>query len=65
MRQAATWVAVVYFLAMAVALTFPGVRAVNRIEPFVLGIPFVFAWSLAWIVGAFVVLVVLYRAYHK
>ena len=65
MKQAITRFSVFYFLAMAVALTFPGVRVANRIEPFVLGIPFVFVWSLAWILGALVVLIVLYRAYHR
>jgi hypothetical protein len=52
LRRTATWVAIVYFVAMAIALTFPGIIPFNTIRPFVLGIPFVFAWYIAWLLGA-------------
>jgi len=52
MKRAATWTAIVYFIAMAIALTFPGINPFNTIKPFVFGIPFVFAWYILWILGA-------------
>ena len=58
----ARWVAVLYFVAMTVAVTFPGVIPFNHARPFVLGLPFVFAWYLAWIVGAFAVFLFLYKS---
>lgn len=58
----ARWVAVVYFVAMTVAVTFPGVMPFNHARPFVLGLPFVFAWYLMWIVGAFPVFLFLYKS---
>ena len=65
MKRKVTWVAVVYFSAMAVALTFPGIRPFNTIRPFVLGIPFVVAWYILWILGALVVFAVLHRVFSK
>ena len=65
MKRTLTWAAVVYFCLMAVALTFPGIRPFNAIRPFVLGIPFVFAWYIMWILGALVVFAILYRAFGK
>jgi len=50
---------------MAVAITFPGIRPFNTIQPYIFGIPFVFAWVLAWVGGSLVVFLFLYRAYHK
>lgn len=50
-----------YFVAMAVAVTFPGVIPFNRIRPFVLGVPFVLVWYLAWVTGALLVFLALYR----
>ncbi|MCH7875818.1 MAG: hypothetical protein IH965_11025 [Gemmatimonadetes bacterium] len=61
----ATWVAGIYFVAMAVGVTFPGIVPFNRARPFVLGVPFVFAWYLAWVVGAFIVFLYLYRTSSK
>ena len=58
----ARWLAAVYFVAMAVALTFPGVAPFNSARPFILGVPFVFAWYLAWIAGALVAFLALFRA---
>jgi hypothetical protein len=65
MKRSAVWIAAVYFVAMAVAITFPGIRPFNTIRPFVFGIPFVFAWVLSWVLGALVVFAILYRTYHK
>ncbi len=65
MKRSAGWIAAVYFVAMAVAITFPGIRPFNTIRPFVFGIPFVFAWVLSWVLGALVVFVMLYRTYRK
>ncbi len=50
-----------YFVAMAVAVTFPGVIPFNRIRPFVFGVPFVLVWYLAWVTGALLVFLALYR----
>jgi hypothetical protein len=52
LKRTAAWVAIVYFVAMAIALTFPGIIPFNMIRPFVFGVPFVFAWYIAWVVGA-------------
>ncbi len=65
MKRVAVWVAVVYFIAMAVALTFPGVIPFNTIRPFILGVPFVFSWYLFWIVGALLVFLFLHRTFGK
>ncbi len=64
MKRAAITMAIVYFVLMAVATTFPGLGLVNTIRPFVFGIPFVFAWVLSWVAGATVVLYILYRTFH-
>jgi hypothetical protein len=52
LKRTAAWIAILYFIAMAVALTFPGIIPFNTIRPFVFGIPFVFAWYIAWLLGA-------------
>jgi hypothetical protein len=54
---------VVYFLACAVFTTFPGVLPFGGARPFVLGIPFPLVWVTLWLVGGFVVLVLLDRAH--
>lgn len=65
MRRTVTRIAVIYFVAMTVALTFPGIRPFNTIRPYVLGVPFVFMWYIFWILGALVVFVVLHRVFSK
>ncbi len=50
---------------MAIALTFPGVAPFNTIEPFVLGVPFVFAWYLFWVLGSLVIFFILHRTFSK
>lgn len=52
LKRTATWIAIVYFIAMAIALTFPGIGPFNTIRPMVLGVPFVFAWFIMWVLGA-------------
>jgi len=47
----------VYVVLCVVALTWPAYDALgNRIEPFVLGVPFVFAWNVVWVLLTFVAL---------
>ncbi len=51
----------VYLITCAGALTWPGYAWLgNRIEPFVLGLPFAFAWNIGWVLLTFLVLL----AYH-
>lgn len=65
MKRFAAWFAGCYFVFMAVALTFPGVAPFNTIRPFVLGIPFVFAWYLMWIIGALATFGFLYKVFNE
>ena len=52
----------VYFLA---ALPFLGILVgivfANRVEPFVLGMPFVLSWIVAWVLLTSVIMAVVYR----
>lgn len=54
-----------YFVCMAAAVTFPGVRPFNSIRPFILGLPFSFAWVVGWVLGAGVVFFLVYLAEHR
>lgn len=65
MKRTAAWIAIIYFIAMAVALTFPGIAPFNTVRPFVLGIPFVFAWFILWILGALCVFGFLDKVYRE
>ena len=65
MKRKAVWIAVAYFTAMAIAITFPGIRPFNTIQPLLFGIPFVFAWVLSWVAGSVVIFFILYRIYQK
>jgi hypothetical protein len=47
---------VVYFLAMVFFLTYPGYVPFDKIQPFVLGLPFSLFWQVMWICGAVLVL---------
>lgn len=47
---------VVYFLAMAFFLTYPGYVPFDRIRPFVFGLPFSLFWQVMWICGSVLVL---------
>jgi hypothetical protein len=47
-----------YALCCAAALIWPGYAWLgNRIEPYVLGVPFSLAWVVGWVVLSFAVLV--------
>lgn len=37
-----------YFICI-IAMIWPGALIANRIEPFVLGLPFLFFWYVAWV----------------
>ncbi len=56
MRRIVPALAIIYFLAMLVAVTYPGYVPFNRVRPFVLGMPFSLFWQLIWISGAVLVL---------
>jgi hypothetical protein len=64
-KRTATWVAIVFFPLMAVALTFPGIIPFNTIRPFVFGIPFVFAWNILWILAALCVFFLLDKVFRE
>ena len=53
---------IVYLLAMAFFLTWPGIVPFNRVRPFLLGLPFNVVWVAAWVAAGFVVLITLDRA---
>jgi len=38
-----------------------GVPFVNRVEPLVLGMPFVLAWIVLWVVSTAVIMAIVYR----
>ncbi|HUG01437.1 MAG TPA: hypothetical protein VML95_06205 [Longimicrobiales bacterium] len=47
---------VAFFVAYAMAVTYPGVLPFNRAYPLIAGLPFVLAWYAGWVVLAGVVL---------
>jgi hypothetical protein len=51
------WLAVIPFLALIVGPFF-----VNRTEPLVLGLPFLLAWIVAWILLTSAIMAVIYMA---
>jgi len=52
--------AIVYFIAMLFAVTYPGYVPFNQIRPFVLGLPFSLFWQVLWVCGAVLVLALVY-----
>lgn len=54
----------IYFLVCTLAMIWPGALVANRIEPMILGLPFMFFWYVAWVFMVFVGTVVLYRLEH-
>jgi TRAP-type C4-dicarboxylate transport system permease small subunit len=52
---------VLFFMAYAVVLTWPGTIPFNRFRPQVLGLPFSFFWVGLWVAMAAVVLFGLHR----
>jgi hypothetical protein len=65
MKRTATWSGFIYFVAMTAALTFPGLQPFNTIRPLILGVPFVFAWYLFWILGSLLVFLWLHRVHDE
>lgn len=51
----------IYFGVCTLAMIWPGALVANRIEPMILGLPFMFFWYVAWVFMVFVGTVVLYR----
>jgi len=60
--QLRDWLFGLYALCCLAAITWPGYDWLgNRIEPYVLGLPFSLAWVVGWVLLSFVALV----AYHS
>lgn len=51
----------IYFLVCTLAMIWPGAVVANRIEPMILGLPFLFFWYVAWVFLVFVGTLILYR----
>ena len=51
----------IYFFICTLAMIWPGAVIANRIEPFVLGLPFFFFWYVLWVFVVFVGTLILYR----
>ena len=60
-RRAARTLTWSYLLAMMVAVIWPGAAWAARIEPYILGLPFSFAWPALWVAGSVPVLWALHR----
>ena len=65
MKNAPAIVAWIYFITMAIFVTFPGVSFANRVEPYILGLPFILAWYMAWILGSVFIFALLYWRAQK
>lgn len=50
-----------YFLVCTLAMIWPGAVIANRIEPMILGLPFLFFWYVFWVFAVFVGTLILYR----
>ena len=50
------WGAALFFLLFVLAVTWPGMLPFNRIHPLVLGLPFSMFWIALWVLGSFLVL---------
>lgn len=57
--------AIGFFVVYAVAVVYPAVAAFRGPRPFVLGMPFAMAWTAAWVVAAFFVLLCLDHVYGR
>ena len=55
----------IWFGLLFGAMSWPGILLGNRVEPFVLGFPFLFFWFIAVIVAQLVSLLLLYRSEYK
>lgn len=52
--------AVIFYVAMTLALIYPGYVPFNRVRPFVLGMPLSLFWQIVWLVAAIVVLTLVF-----
>ncbi len=59
--RAARTLAATFLVLMLLALTWPGLIPFDRVEPYVLGLPFVMAWITGWVVLSIPVLWLLDR----
>lgn len=57
--------AIGFFVAYAIAVVYPGVVLLRGPRPFVFGMPLAMAWTAAWVVASFFVLLLLDRAYSR
>lgn len=55
--------AIGFFAVYVVAVIYPGVALFRGPRPYILGMPLALAWTAAWVVAAFFVLLLLDRAY--
>jgi hypothetical protein len=53
---------VVFFVVYFSALSWPVMQGFNRVEPFILGLPFSMAWVVAWVLLGWLVLILRYRS---
>jgi hypothetical protein len=51
------WIAIIPFLALIIGPFF-----VNRVEPLILGLPFLLAWIVVWILITSVIMALIYAA---
>ena len=51
----------IYFFICTLAMIWPGAVIANRIEPMILGLPFLFFWYVAWVFMVFLGTLILYR----
>lgn len=56
--------AIVFFAAYAVLVTFPGVLPFRGPRPFILGMPLPMVWVTMWVVGGGLILWLLDRAHN-
>ena len=60
--RTARWLVLLWGAGYVVCLSWPGLTVFNRIEPKILGMPFVMAFVAGWLVLGLVVLILLDRA---
>ena len=53
-RRVATRAFVLFIIAIALVMIFPIYGLGNRVEPYVLGVPFSMFWVIFWIIDVFV-----------
>lgn len=52
---------VIFMVALTLILVFPIYGVANRVEPYVLGMPFSLAWIVFWTLVEFIVLILFFR----